>query len=176
WRRTVVGTRRFARRQDAWFRKDTRVRWVPTGTDAVAAWETPIRWAVSRVRPPRIPRSVTPPPGPPPRQNFWERTSHRSGPWRHDLFGLYFRDWDAAPGIDSGRPYDGDVELSCVKGHGTENDFVLVPDANGRLELTPEQVATLCNRRTGIGGDGGIRVVRTDTTDDTDGGAARARA
>jgi len=42
-RRTVVGTRRFARRQDAWFRKDPRVRWVPTGTDAVAAWETPIR-------------------------------------------------------------------------------------------------------------------------------------
>ena len=42
-RRTVVGTRRFARRQDAWFRKDPRVRWVPTGTDAVAAWRTPIR-------------------------------------------------------------------------------------------------------------------------------------
>jgi len=42
-RRTVVGTRRFARRQDAWFRKDPRVRWVPTGTDAVAAWRTPLR-------------------------------------------------------------------------------------------------------------------------------------
>ncbi|WP_232524934.1 tRNA (adenosine(37)-N6)-dimethylallyltransferase MiaA [Nocardioides mangrovicus] len=27
-RRTVVGTRRFARRQDAWFRKDPRVHWV----------------------------------------------------------------------------------------------------------------------------------------------------
>ncbi len=26
--RTVVGTRRFARRQDAWFRKDPRVTWV----------------------------------------------------------------------------------------------------------------------------------------------------
>ena len=42
-RRTVVGTRRFARRQDAWFRKDPRVRWVPTGTDAVAAWRRLIR-------------------------------------------------------------------------------------------------------------------------------------
>jgi len=42
-RRTVVGTRRFARRQDAWFRKDPRVRWVPTGTGAVAAWRTPLR-------------------------------------------------------------------------------------------------------------------------------------
>ena len=27
-------------------------------------------------------------------------------------------------------------EYSYVKGHGTENDFVLVPDANGRFELT----------------------------------------
>ena len=33
-RRTVTGTRRFARRQDAWFRKDPRVRWVPAGTSA----------------------------------------------------------------------------------------------------------------------------------------------
>ena len=36
------------------------------------------------------------------------------------------------------------MEISFVKGHGTENDFVLVPDANGRLELSREQVATLC--------------------------------
>jgi diaminopimelate epimerase len=68
------------------------------------------------------------------------------------------------------------VEISFVKGHGTENDFVLVPDANGRLELTPEQVATLCNRRTGIGGDGVIRVVRTDATDDPAAVAARGDA
>ena len=27
-RQVVVGTRRFARRQDAWFRKDDRIRWV----------------------------------------------------------------------------------------------------------------------------------------------------
>jgi tRNA dimethylallyltransferase len=27
--RTVVATRRFARRQDSWFRKDARVTWVP---------------------------------------------------------------------------------------------------------------------------------------------------
>ncbi len=68
------------------------------------------------------------------------------------------------------------MEISFVKGHGTENDFVLVPDANGRLELTPEQVVTLCNRRTGIGGDGVIRVVRTDATDDPAAVAARGDA
>jgi tRNA dimethylallyltransferase len=31
---TVRGTRRFARRQDSWFRKDERVRWVPWGDPA----------------------------------------------------------------------------------------------------------------------------------------------
>ena len=33
--RTVTGTRRFARRQDSWFRKDARVRWVPHDDPAV---------------------------------------------------------------------------------------------------------------------------------------------
>lgn len=68
------------------------------------------------------------------------------------------------------------MDIPFVKGHGTENDFVLVPDANGRLELTPEQVAFLCNRRAGIGGDGVIRVVRTDATDDPAAVAARGEA
>jgi diaminopimelate epimerase len=67
-------------------------------------------------------------------------------------------------------------EYSFVKGHGTENDFVLVPDANGKLELTPEQVTRLCDRRAGIGGDGVIRVVRTDATEDPAAVAARGEA
>ncbi|WP_027860095.1 diaminopimelate epimerase [Marmoricola sp. URHB0036] len=67
-------------------------------------------------------------------------------------------------------------EYSFVKGHGTENDFVLVPDANGKHELTPEQVARLCDRRAGIGGDGVIRVVRTDATEDPAAVAARGEA
>jgi diaminopimelate epimerase len=51
-----------------------------------------------------------------------------------------------------------------------------VPDANGRHELTPEQVARLCDRRAGIGGDGVIRVVRTDATEDEAAVAARGEA
>ena len=27
--RTVIATRQFARRQDSWFRKDPRIRWIP---------------------------------------------------------------------------------------------------------------------------------------------------
>jgi diaminopimelate epimerase len=67
-------------------------------------------------------------------------------------------------------------EYSFVKGHGTENDFVLVPDASGRHELSPEQVSRLCDRRAGIGGDGVIRVVRTDATEDPAAVAARGEA
>ncbi|MFF4652485.1 diaminopimelate epimerase [Streptomyces sp. NPDC001380] len=53
---------------------------------------------------------------------------------------------------------DGPVFL---KGHGTENDFVIVPDPDGVLDLGPAQVARLCDRRAGIGGDGLLRVVRS---------------
>ncbi len=46
-----------------------------------------------------------------------------------------------------------------LKGHGTENDFVVLPDPEGRLALTPALVQRLCDRRAGIGGDGVLRVV-----------------
>ena len=45
------------------------------------------------------------------------------------------------------------------KGHGTENDFVIVP---AEVELTPARIRSLCDRRAGIGGDGVIRAVRGD--------------
>jgi diaminopimelate epimerase len=48
-----------------------------------------------------------------------------------------------------------------LKGHGTENDFVLLPDPDGSLELTPELVRRLCDRRAGLGADGVLRVVPT---------------
>ncbi|MFI6586977.1 diaminopimelate epimerase [Embleya sp. NPDC050493] len=51
--------------------------------------------------------------------------------------------------------------LHFFKGHGTENDFVIVPDADGEFAPTAEQVAALCDRRAGIGGDGLLRVVRS---------------
>ncbi|GAB7006278.1 diaminopimelate epimerase [Nocardioides sp. AN3] len=50
-----------------------------------------------------------------------------------------------------------------LKGHGTENDFVLLPDPDGTVhaELTAERVRALCDRRAGIGGDGVLRVIRS---------------
>jgi diaminopimelate epimerase len=48
-----------------------------------------------------------------------------------------------------------------VKGHGTENDFVVLPDPDGRLDLSDDVVRRICDRRAGIGADGILRVVRT---------------
>ena len=48
-----------------------------------------------------------------------------------------------------------------TKGHGTGNDFVIVADPDGDLALSDDQVAALCDRRFGIGGDGLLRVVRS---------------
>jgi len=52
--------------------------------------------------------------------------------------------------------------VAFVKGHGTGNDFVVIPDLDGALDLSPEQVRAICNRHTGIGADGVLRVVRSD--------------
>lgn len=52
--------------------------------------------------------------------------------------------------------------MRVLKGHGTENDFVIVPDLDGALDLTPALVRALCDRRAGIGGDGVLRVVRSE--------------
>ncbi|WP_424893461.1 diaminopimelate epimerase [Streptomyces sp. XH2] len=48
-----------------------------------------------------------------------------------------------------------------VKGHGAENDFILLPDPAGRLALAADEIRRLCDRRTGIGADGLLRAVRT---------------
>jgi diaminopimelate epimerase len=56
---------------------------------------------------------------------------------------------------------DPDAGVPFRKGHGTQNDFVLLPDPDGALELTPERVRALCDRRRGLGADGVLRVVRS---------------
>ncbi|WP_149180293.1 diaminopimelate epimerase [Streptomyces sp. TRM49041] len=51
--------------------------------------------------------------------------------------------------------------IAFLKGHGTENDFVIVPDPDNAVDLPAALVARLCDRRAGIGGDGVLHVVRT---------------
>ncbi|WP_189114204.1 diaminopimelate epimerase [Pilimelia terevasa] len=64
--------------------------------------------------------------------------------------------------------------MPFAKGHGTGNDFVILPDPDGALPLTPAAVAALCDRRFGIGGDGLLRVVRSAAHPDAAGHAAAA--
>lgn len=48
--------------------------------------------------------------------------------------------------------------MEFAKGHGTQNDFVLLPDLDAALTLEPSAVAALCDRRRGLGADGVLRV------------------
>jgi diaminopimelate epimerase len=63
------------------------------------------------------------------------------------------------------------MSYEFLKGHGTENDFVLLPDLEGAVhgELSDQEMArrvrALCDRRAGIGGDGVLRVVRAVSPD-----------
>ncbi|MFT3662637.1 MAG: diaminopimelate epimerase [Gordonia sp. (in: high G+C Gram-positive bacteria)] len=50
--------------------------------------------------------------------------------------------------------------LRFTKGHGTQNDFVILPDPDAELDLTVDLIATLCDRRAGLGADGLLRVAR----------------
>ncbi|NRQ34276.1 diaminopimelate epimerase [Nonomuraea sp. NN258] len=64
--------------------------------------------------------------------------------------------------------------MRFLKGHGTENDFVILPDPDAELDLSAALVAKICDRRAGIGADGVLRVVRTKQHPEVAGQAARA--
>jgi diaminopimelate epimerase len=48
--------------------------------------------------------------------------------------------------------------MDVIKAHGTGNDFVVLPDVDDRLEVSVALVRALADRRTGVGGDGVIRL------------------
>ena len=56
-----------------------------------------------------------------------------------------------------------DSDPRVLLGHGTENDFVVLPDPDGSVwpedRLDADLVRRLCDRRAGLGGDGVLRVV-----------------
>jgi diaminopimelate epimerase len=56
------------------------------------------------------------------------------------------------------------VSYPFLKGHGTQNDFVVLPDPDGSVhgDLAEDRVRALCDRRSGIGADGVLRAVRRD--------------
>ena len=61
---------------------------------------------------------------------------------------------------------------SFAKGHGTENDFVLILDRESMLEIGPAEVRFICNRRAGVGADGLLRAVLAKHADGWEGDGA----
>ena len=62
----------------------------------------------------------------------------------------------------------GQRDVRWLKGHGTLNDFVLLPDPDGTLhaDLSADTVVALCDRHRVIGADGVLRVVRSAAAPD----------
>lgn len=50
--------------------------------------------------------------------------------------------------------------LTLTKGHAAGRDAIIVPDFDGRRDITPRHVELICDRRSGIGADALFRVVR----------------
>ena len=48
-----------------------------------------------------------------------------------------------------------------IKGHGTENDFLLLVDPEREVPVSATDIVAVCDRRAGFGADGFVRVVRT---------------
>ena len=126
---TVKATRRFARRQESWFRRDPRVIWLDAGPGTDLAG---------------------------PGTGYHRAMPVAQGPLTEHQF--------------SEHEFSAPSAAQFAKGHGTENDFVILPDPRGEHELSPDLAARLCDRRAGIGADGVLRVVRTAA-----GPAARSR-
>jgi len=55
--------------------------------------------------------------------------------------------------------------ITFYKYHGTGNDFVLIDNRNGTVNLSSSQVAAFCHRRTGIGADGLMLLQNADGYD-----------
>lgn len=53
--------------------------------------------------------------------------------------------------------------IRAAYGHGTHNDFVLVYDPEDTFSISSSETARICNRQTGIGADGVIRIIKRNS-------------
>ncbi len=54
------------------------------------------------------------------------------------------------------------MAMTATYGHGTENDFVLLFDPSDEITLTSDQIKRICDRTTGVGADGLIRITKRE--------------
>lgn len=55
--------------------------------------------------------------------------------------------------------------IKFSKYHGAGNDFVIIDNREGKISLSPEEIAKLCHRQFGIGADGLMLLEQDETTD-----------
>ena len=55
------------------------------------------------------------------------------------------------------------VAPAFLKGHGTQNDFIVLLDPDAKFGLSERQAWALCDRRQGLGADGVLRAVPADS-------------
>lgn len=67
--------------------------------------------------------------------------------------------FDSSASADASQPGT-TQEHRFLKGHGTENDFVVLVDESVSLRLTVPTIRAIADRRAGIGGDGILRIAR----------------
>jgi len=54
------------------------------------------------------------------------------------------------------------ISVPATYGHGTHNDFVIIFDPEDQRSVTTAQTQAICNRVTGVGADGLIRILKRD--------------
>ncbi len=57
------------------------------------------------------------------------------------------------------------MKILFEKYHGAGNDFIIIDDRSGLIELSAEQIALLCHRRYGIGADGLMLLKKSEFLD-----------
>ncbi|NTW51553.1 MAG: diaminopimelate epimerase [Chlorobiaceae bacterium] len=57
------------------------------------------------------------------------------------------------------------MQINFTKMSGAGNDFIVIDNLRGRINLDHEQIRAMCTRRTGIGADGLILIENTDNGD-----------
>jgi len=57
------------------------------------------------------------------------------------------------------------VKIHFVKYQATGNDFVLVDNRNGNINLSIDQIKKICDRRFGVGADGLMLIEKHPTLD-----------
>lgn len=126
----VRRTRAFARRQWSWYRRDPRIAWVERGEDAAEILGRALDAAGGG-------------------------TAHRG---RARDWGMLASRRPGRPDPRAAGPRPGGDRLVMSKHEGAGNDFLVVLDADGAVQMTPAAVKALCDRRRGVGADGVVVV------------------